>query len=88
VAVWVIRGNRVDARVEVPMIDGRTPTAVAQLRAWLAGLPDTARAEDTGHPTLDFGGILSAILAGLVGSCFTWRRMSRGDAMRASRVVD
>lgn len=88
VAVWVIKGEDVDGRIAVPRIDGRTPTTVAQLRAWLAQLPDSATAEDTGHPTLDFGGILSAILAGLVGSCFTWRRMSRVDAMRTSGVVD
>ena len=89
VAVWVVKGENVDKRIAVPRIDGRTPTTVAQLRAWLAGLPDTATADDTGYPARHLTGVLSAIVAGLVGASFTWRRMSRRDGMRASSgVVD
>ena len=87
VAVWVIKGENVDGRIAVPRIDGRTPTTVAQLRAWLAGLPDTATADDTGHPAPDLAAVLSAIVAGLVGAFFVWRRMSRRDGMRPSSTV-
>jgi hypothetical protein len=89
VAVWVIKGEDVDGRIAVPRIDGRTPTTVAQLRAWLAQLPDTATADGMGRTEPDLGVVLSAIVAGLVGACFMWRRMSRGDGMLASSgVVD
>jgi hypothetical protein len=89
VAVWVIKGENVDGRIAVPRIDGRSPTTVAQLRASLAGLPDTATADDPGHPVRDLGGVLWTILAGLVGACFVWRRMSRSDGAPAmSEVVD
>jgi hypothetical protein len=77
VAVWVIRDGRVDGRIAVPMIDGRTPKTEAQLRAWLAGLPDTAMDDPPGGSSNGVF-VVALPLAALVGAMIAWRR-SRGS---------
>ena len=74
VAVWVIRDDgKVDSRIAVPMINGRTPSTEAQLRALLAGLPDTATDDPPDGASQDWFVVVLTV-ATVIGAIAAWRR--------------
>lgn len=81
VAVWVIRDDgRVDGRIAVPMINGRTPSTETQLRALLAGLPDTATDDPPDDASREWFVVVLSVAA-LIGATAAWRRTARSGVL-------